>query len=78
MLCAVLADPSDETKHPTAAAMTKIQDISVSSVQCIWRGHDLRPHRTFLFNFSNASQFASKLREIIGPCVDPPKHAWHS
>src|SRR5271167_4170952 len=58
-----------------AAAMAKVQGISVSSVQRIWRRHGLQPHRTRLFKLSNDPQFASKLREIVGLYVEPPAHA---
>jgi transposase len=40
-----LGDPPGETTHWTAAAMAKESDISVSSVQRIWRKHGLQPHR---------------------------------
>jgi hypothetical protein len=33
--------------------MAKLQGISVSSVQRIWRRHGLQPHRTRLFKLSN-------------------------
>ena len=37
------ADPPGETTRWTAAAMAKVQGISVSSVQCIRRRHGLQP-----------------------------------
>ena len=55
--------------------MARLQGISVSSVQRIWRRHGLRPHRTRLFKLSNDPQFAAKLRDIVGLYVDPPAHA---
>jgi hypothetical protein len=72
---ATQAGPPGETTHWTAAAMAKVQGISVSSVQCIWRRHGLQPHRTRLFELSNDPQFADKLRDIVGLYVDPPAHA---
>jgi hypothetical protein len=35
----------------------------------------LQPHRIRNFKFSNDPQFAAKVRDIVGPCVDPPAHA---
>src|SRR5664279_1234080 len=75
VVAATLAAPPGETTHWTAAAMAKVQSISVSSVQRIWRKHGLQPHRTRLFKLSNDPQFATKLREIVGLYVDPPAHA---
>ena len=73
---ATLSDfPSGETTHWTAPAMAKVQGISVSSVQRIWRRHGLQPHRTRQFKLSNDPQFAAKLRDIIGLYVTPPAHA---
>jgi transposase len=75
VVSATQADPPGETTHWTAAAMAKVQGISVSSVQRIWRRHGLQPHRTRLFKLSNDPQFAAKLRDIVGLYVDPPAHA---
>jgi hypothetical protein len=75
VVAATQADPPGETTHWTAASMAKVQGISVSSVQRIWRRHGLQPHRTRLFKLSNDPQFASKLREIVGLYVEPPAHA---
>jgi transposase len=68
-------DPPAEATHWTAAMMAKAVDISVSSVQRIWRAHGLQPHRVKLFKLSNDPQFAAKLRDIVGLYVDPPAHA---
>jgi transposase len=75
VVSATHADPPGETTHWTAAAKAKVQGISVSSVQRIWRRHGLQPHRTRLFKLSNDAQFAAKLRDIVGLYVDPPAHA---
>ena len=50
-------------------------EISVSLVQRIWRKHGLQPHRFRQFKPSNDRQFAFKVRDIVGPYVDPPAHA---
>jgi hypothetical protein len=46
----------------------KTPEISVSSVQRIWRAHGLQPHRHRVrqFNLSNDPKFAAKLHEIVG------------
>jgi len=67
--------PPGETTHWTAAAMAKAVEISVSSVQRIWRAHGLRPHRVRQFKLSNDQAFAAKLKDVVGLYVDPPDHA---
>lgn len=67
--------PPGETTHWTAPAMAKLQGISVSSVQRIWRRHGLQPHRTRHLKLSNDPDFAGKLRDIVGLYVSPPEHA---
>jgi transposase len=67
--------PPGETTHWTALAMAKVQGISASSVQRIWRAHGLQPHRMRYFKLSKDPEFASKLRDIIGLYVSPPDHA---
>jgi transposase len=70
-----LADSPAEATHWTAAMMAKVADISVSSVQRIWRAHGLRPHRIQQFKLSNDPQFVERLRDVVGLYVDPPAHA---
>jgi transposase len=55
--------------------MAKAASISVSSVQRIWRGHGLQPHRVRQFKLSTDPAFAAKLRDVVGLYVDPPAHA---
>jgi transposase/transcriptional regulator with XRE-family HTH domain len=70
-----LAGPPPTASHWTGAALAKAAGISVSSVQRIWRAHGLRPHLVRRFKLSNDSQFAAKLKEIVGLYVNPPDHA---
>ena len=67
--------------------MAKATGISLSSVQRIWRAHQLQPHRLRTFERSRDPSFAAKLADIVGlgacpragdrpdPGVDPPAHA---
>jgi len=68
-------DPPGETTHWTAAAMARLAQISVSSVQRIWRSHGLQPHRVRQFKLSRDPEFIPKLRDIVGLYIDPPAHA---
>jgi hypothetical protein len=55
--------------------MAKAANVSVSSVQRIWRAHGLQPHRVRQFKLSNHPKFVDKLRDVVGLYVDPPAHA---
>ena len=68
-------DPPGETTHWTGGMLAKAAGISVSSVQRIWRGHGLQPHRVRQFKLSTDPQFIAKLHDIVGLYVDPPAHA---
>jgi transposase len=70
-----LTDPPAETTHWTGVMMAAATGISVSSVQRIWRGHGLQPHRVQQFKLSNDPKFVDKLRDVVGLYVDPPAHA---
>jgi transposase len=67
--------PPHEATHWTAAAMAAAVGISVSSVQRIWRAHQLRPHRFRSFKLSNDPAFGQKVQDVVGLYVDPPAHA---
>lgn len=68
-------EPPHEATHWTASAMAEAVGVSVSSVQRIWRAHQLRPHRFRSFKLSNDPAFADKVRDVVGLYVDPPAHA---
>ena len=70
-----LEDPPGEATHWTGAMMAEAVDVSVSSVQRIWRAHGLAPHRVRQFKLSNDPGFIGKLRDVVGLYVDPPAHA---
>ena len=55
--------------------MAKAIDISLGSVQRIWRAHKLQPHRLRTFTRSRDPSFATKLTDIVGLYIDPPAHA---
>ena len=65
-----MEEPPHEASHWTSAAMAEAVGISVSSVQRIWRGHGLQPHRVRQFKLSKDPAFVGKLRDIVGLYVD--------
>ena len=70
-----LTEPPGETTHWTAAALSKLSGVSVSSVHRIWRKHGLQPHRIRQFKLSNDKRFAEKLHDVVGLYMAPPAHA---
>jgi transposase len=69
------AEPPGEATHWTGRAMAKTAGISLRSVQRIWQAHRLQPHRIRTFKRSTDPEFATKLEDIVGLYLDPPKHA---
>jgi len=55
--------------------MAKPVTISRPSVQRIWAGEGLQPHRVCTFKVSNDPTFADKLKDVVDLYVDPPAHA---
>jgi transposase len=70
-----LGPPPGEITHWTSHAMAKAAGLSVSSVQRIWRGHGLQPHRVRQFKLSKDPKFVEKLQDIVGLYMAPPAHA---
>src|SRR4029078_11233146 len=60
------ANPPGETTHWTAASMAKLAQISVSSVQRIWRSPALQRHRVRQFKRTRDPKFVPMLRDIVG------------
>lgn len=50
-------------------------DVSVSTVQRIWRKHNLRPQRLQKHMVSNDPDFEAKAADVIGLYLNPPAHA---
>jgi len=69
------AEPPHEATHWTGRAMAGAVGVGVSSVQRIWKAHDLKPHRLRTFKRSKDPRFAEKLDDIVGLYLAPPAHA---
>src|SRR5215468_6980946 len=59
-------EPPHEATHWTGRAMAEAIGISLSSVQRVWRGHHLQPHRLRTFKRSRDPRLAAKLADIVG------------
>jgi len=73
----------DKTLHEKPAAgthwsirkMAAATGLSYTSVQRIWKAHELKPHRVKTFKLSNDKQFTAKVQDIVGLYLDPPDKA---
>ena len=55
--------------------MAAAQGISKSSVSRIWRGHNIKPHRSETFKLSRDPRFLEKLTDVVGLYLNPPDQA---
>jgi transposase len=61
--------------HWTSRKMAAACGLSYTSVQRIWKAHELKLHLVKTFKLSNDKQFAEKVRDIVGLYLDPPDKA---
>jgi transposase len=68
-------EPPGEVTHWTGRAMAKAAKLSLTTVQRIWKAHNLQPHRLRTFKRSKDPAFAEKVEDIVGLYMHPPAHA---
>lgn len=61
--------------HWSSRELAKRHQVSFSTVQRVWRAHNLQPHRVQNFKFSTDPNFVQKLRDIVGLYMNPPANA---
>jgi len=67
--------PPGAATHWTGRAMARAVGVSLRTVQRIWQGMRLQPHRIRTFKRSNDPAFAEKVEDIVGLYMSPPAHA---
>ena len=55
--------------------MAQSQGVSKSTVNNIWRAHNLQPHRTETFKLSRDPKFLEKMTDVVGLYLNPPQKA---
>jgi transposase len=68
-------EPPGEVTHWTGRAMATAAQLSLTTVQRIWKTHNLQPHRLRTFKRSKDPAFAEKVEDIVGLYLHPPAHA---
>src|SRR6476619_7708994 len=66
--------PANAT-HWSTRSMAAASGMSQSAVSRIWRAFALKPHQVETFKLSPDPQFIDKLRDIVGPYLNPPEAA---
>src|ERR671933_1426873 len=65
----------DGHTHWSCRTMAKATGVSPATVQRIWAGRGLQPHRVDTFKLSNDRRFEEKLVDVVGLYVNPPDKA---
>ena len=71
---AAAKSPKGKSHYSTYDAAREF-GVSPASVQRIWSGRGLKPHRTATFKVSNDPHFEEKLVDIVGLYMNPPDNA---
>lgn len=77
---AAIVDATLQTKpagmtHWSCRTMAQSQGVSKSTVNNIWRAHNLQPHRTETFKLSRDPKFLEKMTDVVGLYLNPPQQA---
>jgi transposase len=59
--------------HWSCRLMAETQDVSKSTINNIWRSHNLKPHRVKTFKLSRDAKFLEKLTDVVGLYLNPPE-----
>jgi transposase len=72
---ATLHETPPGQSHWSCRTMAKAQGVSPDTVQRIWSGRGLKPHRVKTFKLSNDKRFEEKLIDVVGLYLNPPEQA---
>ncbi len=61
--------------HWSIRKMAAASGLSYTSVQRIWKAHELKPHLVKTFKLSNDKRFVEKVQDIVGLYLNPPDKA---
>ena len=61
--------------HWSCRLMAANQGMSKSTVNNLWRSHNIKPHRTKTFKLSRDPKFLQKLTDVVGLYLNPPDKA---
>src|SRR5271163_1430921 len=61
--------------HWSCRLMAAAQDVSKSTVNRLWRLHNIKPHLSRTFKLSRDAKFLEKLTDVVGLYLNPPEKA---
>jgi len=70
-----MSPPPEGFTHWSSRQVAAKVGVSPTTVLRIWREHQLQPHRTSNFKFSNDPKLAEKVTDIVGLYLHPPEKA---
>lgn len=70
-----LKSPPPGHSHWSTRDLARQVRVSHMTVQRIWRGHALQPHRVETFKFTTDPEAEHKIRDIVGLYLNPPLNA---
>ncbi|WTD19006.1 helix-turn-helix domain-containing protein [Streptomyces hirsutus] len=77
----IVKTPEEKPKNATpwstrsTAAATGMSQSAISRIWRIWRAFALAPHRSQTSLLSTDPLLIDKVRDVVGPCLDPPEKA---
>jgi len=74
IIAATLTPPQDAT-HWSTRRLAKKTGVSKSTVQRIWKTHNIQPHRMEKFKYSRDPMLVEKVIDITGLYLNPPEKA---
>ena len=69
------APPPDGGTHWSTRVMAKETGWDQATIARLWRANGLKPHQVAYFKVSTDPEFVTKLRDVVGLYVNPPKRA---
>src|ERR1022692_2670320 len=72
---ATLQTKPEGMTHWSCRTMAQSQGVSKSTINNIWRAHNLQPHRTKTFKLSRDPKFLEKMTDVVGLYLNPPQQA---
>ena len=67
--------PPDGGTHWSTRAMATATGWNQATISRLWRANGLKPHQIAYFKVSTDPEFVTKLRDVVGLYVNPPKRA---
>ena len=71
MIEATLHTKPKGSTHWSCRTMAAAQGISKSTVNTVWRSHNIKPHRSETFKLSRDPKFLEKLTDVVGLYFTP-------